>query len=92
MKTIGLIAILFLLTSFNAPLADTWDGTAGNQLPTGNALNNGGFGVSIPVGFNKKALTKAQLALYTNVLTGNEPIASMASNECPTKDDILGTL
>jgi hypothetical protein len=73
-------------------MADTWDGTEGNQLPTGNALNNGGFGVSIPSEFNKKALTKAQMATYTDVFTNNSPIASMASNQCPTKDDILGTL
>ncbi len=73
-------------------MADTWAGTAGNQLPTGNALNDGGFGVSIPASYNTRALTKANLASYTNILTGNEPIASMPSNQCPTKDDILGTL
>lgn len=73
-------------------MADTWAGTAGNQLPTGNALNNGGYGVEMPVEFNKKALTKYEMDTYTNVLVGNEPIASMASNQCPTKDDILGTL
>lgn len=92
MRTLALLSILFIFSSFSLPLADTWAGTASNQLPTGNALNNGGYGVSIPSGFNKKALTKAEMALYTNVLTGNEPIASMASNQCPTKQDILDTL
>lgn len=92
MRILALLSLLFVLTSFNPPLADTWDGTASNQLPTGNALNNGGYGVSIPSGFNKKALTKAEMTAYTNVLTGNEPIASMASNQCPTKQDILDTL
>lgn len=100
MKLITL-AILFLSCTkpVDAPVySDTWDGTAANQLVTGNAVRDGGNGGSglfiitttIPSGLNKKTLTIAELATYTNIPTGNNPLASMPSNRCPTKEEILG--
>jgi hypothetical protein len=78
-------------------MADTWDANAGNQLCTGNAIRNGGatgvFTVTttIPSALDKEVLTKSQLATYTNISTTSTPLGQMSSNECPTKDEILGT-
>lgn len=79
-------------------MADTWNANAGNQLCTGNAIRDGGataglFSITttIPTSLNKEAMTKADLATYTNIPTGNFPLSELTSNQCPTKDDILST-
>lgn len=80
-------------------MADTWDANAGNQLGTGNAIRDGASATgglysittTIPSGLNKKVLTKSELATYTNIPTGNVPMNVLASNEPPTKDEILAT-
>lgn len=79
-------------------MADTWDANAGNQLGTGNAIRDGATATglysittTIPSGLNKKVLTKSELATYTNIPTGNVPMNVLATNELPTKDEILGT-
>jgi hypothetical protein len=79
-------------------MADTWDANTDNQINTGNAIRNGAgasglysITTTIPTELNKKLLTKAQLATYTNIPTGNVPMNVLTSNECPTKGEILGT-
>jgi hypothetical protein len=79
-------------------MADTWDANADNQLCTGNAVRDGATATglwsittTIPSELNKRILTKAQLATYTNISTTSTPLGQMSSNECPTKDEILGT-
>ena len=76
-------------------MADTFDANADNQLCTGNAIRNGYFGfwsvtTTIPSSLDKKAMTKADLATYTNIPTGNFPLSDLTSNQCPTKEEILG--
>lgn len=77
-------------------MADTWNANAGNQLCTGNAIRDGGataglFSITttIPTSLNKEAMTKSDLATYTNINTAS--MLDVASNQCPTKDDILST-
>ena len=79
-------------------MADTWNANTGSQINTGNAIRDGASATglytittTIPAGLNKKLLTKSELATYTDIPTGNVPMDVLASNECPTKDEILGT-
>jgi hypothetical protein len=79
-------------------MADTWDANAGNQLNTGNAIRNGASAsglysitTTIPSGLNKKVLTKAELATYTDIPTSNYPMSELTSLQCPTKDEIIST-
>lgn len=97
MKILLIALLLFSCTSFNYPLADTWAGTADNQLVTGNALRDGATAsgvytitTTIPAELNKKAMTKANLSTYTDIPVTNEPLNSLPSNQCPTKITILG--
>jgi hypothetical protein len=73
-------------------MADTWAGDASNQCVNGYAVIDGGFvdGPTIP--YPSKILTKYELGLYTWIPIGNEPLASMPSNRCPTKGQIEATL
>lgn len=96
-----LLFLFLVLTSFctkEMNYATTWAGTASNQLVTGAALRDGGtttglftITTTIPTGLNSKAMTKAELATYTDIPTGNFPLSGMTSNRCPTKQDILAT-
>ena len=78
-------------------MADNWNDNANNQINTGNAIRDGASAsglysitTTIPSGLNKKLLTKAELATYTDIPTGNVPLNAHASNQCPTKEEILG--
>jgi hypothetical protein len=74
-------------------MSDTWSGNLGNQIPTGNAVRDfGGGSWTIPTELNKRAFTKANWATYTTIATGNSPVGALPSNQCPTQDQILGTL
>jgi hypothetical protein len=73
-------------------MASTWNGTAGNQLVTIAAWNN--FQPSTPIsGTSTKIITKAMIcaAVGSAGYCTNNPIASMPSTQCPTKDSILAT-
>lgn len=79
-------------------MSDTWNGNSGNQCNTGNAIRDGASATgaysittTIPSSLDKKLLTKSEIATYTNISTGNVPMNDLASNQIPTKDDILGT-
>jgi hypothetical protein len=98
MKKIILALIFLISTSFTLPLSDTWDGNTGSQLCTGNAIRDGATAAglytittTIPAELDKKVLTKAELATYTSIPTDNVPMNALSSNQCPTKDQILGT-
>lgn len=78
-------------------MADTFYGNAGNQTCTGNAIRSGAtetglwtITTTIPEGMNKEVMTKADLATYTNIPTGNAPLNALSSNQCPTVDEISG--
>ena len=71
-------------------MANTWAGTAGNQLITGAALRDGatatGFytvDVTIPTGDNLLITSSAYIAAHTNA-TG-----VVTALQCPTKDTFL---
>jgi hypothetical protein len=73
-------------------MANTWAGTADNQLVTIAAWND--FQPSTPIsGTSTKIITKSLIcaAVGSAGYCTNNPIASMPSNQCPTKEDILGT-
>ena len=74
-----------------------WDDCGNNQLVSGNVVRDGAsrsglysITTPIPTSLNLRCLTKADLATYTNIPTGNSPLNSLTSNQCPTKDEILG--
>ena len=76
-------------------MPDTWSATVDANLCTGNCIRNGAstaglfsLTTSIPSSLDKKALTTSELATYTNISTGS---LGTASNQCPTKEEILGT-
>lgn len=73
-------------------MATTWAGTATNQLITIAAWNDFQPTATIS-GTSTKAITVAQVAASgcASSYYLNGPIASMASNRCPTKQDILST-
>ena len=71
-------------------MANTWAGTAGNQLITGAALRDGatatGFytvDVTIPTGDNLLIVSSAYIAAHTTA-TG-----VVTALQCPTKDTFL---
>ena len=72
-------------------MADTWAGTAGNQLITGAALRDGatatGFytvDVTIPTDYNTRIVTATYIEAHTTATGG-----PVSSNQCPTKDTFL---
>jgi hypothetical protein len=72
-------------------MANTWNGTAGNELISGAALRDGadvtGFytvDVLIPVNYNARIVTATYIEAHTTATGG-----PVASNQCPTKDTFL---
>lgn len=75
-----------------------WDNCGNNELVNGNVVTDGAARTGlysiispIPASLNTQCLTKAQLALYTNIPTGNIPISSMSNTQCISKENILST-
>lgn len=87
---------LFLLVSCagTSPTSTTWNGTASDQLVSGAALTDGatetGLWTMSGTPSSTKMMTKADLVTYTNIPTGNSPLSDYASNQCVTKQAILG--
>lgn len=71
-------------------MASTWAGTAGNQLVTIAAWNDFYGGMT---GTSTKIITKSMICAVVGSggYCTNNPIQSMPSNQCPTKDQILAT-
>lgn len=91
-----LIFGLFILVSCagTSPTSTTWNGTASDQLVTGAALTDGatvtGLWTMSGTPPSTKIMTKSDIATYTNIPTGNSPLSDYASNQCPSKQVILG--
>jgi len=74
-------------------MATTWNGTASDELVSGDALIDGASVTGLyevtgePQG--NKMVTKQVLINITDIPTGNSPIAGYSNNKCVTKSDIL---
>ena len=74
-------------------MPSTWAATASNQLVTIAAWNN--FQPSTPIsGTSTKIVTKAMICAVVNGNSNfcyNQPMSSLPSNQCPTKQNLIDT-
>lgn len=73
-------------------MANTWSGTADNQLVTFYALNDAWGTIFVPVTSAPtgtwECVTKADVETYIKIDTGNAIWSALSSTQCPTKEDI----